>query len=179
MLCRAQSNPYYLGASAGGYAFWFSDVGDEVQYEGDGKEAGRMLSKRFVSLKDALAADWASMPRRMTKGYALLRAVWTTAPELFSTGVVPDVQGVLHALASQPCKETFKPSAENVRAWLNDEVAPFAPECEDIAICSVVGGVLANEVLKSISRKGEPAGNFFFYGQDLVASQGAVEKVGM
>ena len=178
-LCRAQSKPYYLGASAGGYAFWFSDLGDEVQYEGDGKEAGRMLSKRFVSLKDALAADWASMPRRMTKGYALLRAVWTTAPELFSTGVVPDVQGVLHALASQPCKETFKPSAENVRAWLNDEVAPFAPECEDIAICSVVGGVLANEVLKSISRKGEPAGNFFFYGQDLVASQGAVEKVGM
>ena len=94
-----------------------------------------------------------------------LRAVWTTAPELFSTGVVPDVQGVLHALASQPCKETFKPSAENVRAWLSDEVAPFAPECEDIAICSVVGGVLANEVLKSIAARASQQATSFSTGR--------------
>ena len=40
---------------------------------------------------------------------------------------------------------------------------------------AIVGGVLANELLKAVSRKGEPANNFFFY--DVGSGMGKVERL--
>lgn len=41
---------------------------------------------------------------------------------------------------------------------------------------AVVGGVLANEVLKSVSKRGEPVNNFFFF--SLADNVGLIESLG-
>lgn len=176
--CRSAGVPHYLGGSCGGFAFWFNDLGDEVAYEAEGKDAGKTCTKSFVPLATAMKADWKSLPRRACKGYALLRALFSAAPSAFRKGVV-DADAVLAAIDAQACKDALKPDKEKVRAWIAEDVAPNAPECEDVAVCSVAGGVLANEVLKSISRKGEPAANFYFYGTSILNGAGVIEKVGL
>jgi ubiquitin-like 1-activating enzyme E1 A len=42
-------------------------------------------------------------------------------------------------------------------------------------VSAVLGGVLANEVLKAVSRRGEPVNNFFFY--SLADGAGVVERM--
>ena len=44
------------------------------------------------------------------------------------------------------------------------------------AINAICGGVLANELLKAVSHKGEPVNNFFFF--SLTDSAGIVQRVG-
>jgi len=44
------------------------------------------------------------------------------------------------------------------------------------AIAAIVGGLLANEVIKSISHAEEPVCNFFCF--DVLSGKGAVEKLG-
>lgn len=44
------------------------------------------------------------------------------------------------------------------------------------AVNAIVGGVLANELLKAVSRKGEPANNLFLY--DVGSGVGKVQRLG-
>lgn len=44
------------------------------------------------------------------------------------------------------------------------------------AVNAICGGVLANELLKAVSHKGEPVNNFFFF--SLSDSAGIVQRVG-
>lgn len=44
------------------------------------------------------------------------------------------------------------------------------------AVNAICGGVLANEMLKAVSHKGEPVNNFFFFG--LSDGAGVVQRVG-
>ncbi len=44
------------------------------------------------------------------------------------------------------------------------------------AVNAICGGVLANEMLKAVSHKGEPVNNFFFFG--VSDGAGVVQRVG-
>ena len=59
----------------------------------------------------------------------------------------------------------------------NDLLEAYAHSEEDMpAINAIVGGVLANELIKAVGRKNEPVNNFFLF--SLVDGAGAVEKMG-
>jgi len=58
-----------------------------------------------------------------------------------------------------------------------DELAAYAQQGEDMpAINAIVGGVLANDLIKAVGRKGEPINNFFLF--SLFEGAGAVERMG-
>lgn len=42
-------------------------------------------------------------------------------------------------------------------------------------VSAVLGGVLANEVLKAVSRRGDPVNNFFFF--CLADGAGVIERI--
>ena len=63
-------------------------------------------------------------------------------------------------------------------AALPDELlAAYAAEAGDMpAINAIVGGVLANELIKAVGGKGEPVNNWFLY--SLAEGSGSVERMG-
>lgn len=63
-------------------------------------------------------------------------------------------------------------------AALPDELlAAYAAEAGDMpAINAIVGGVLANELIKAVGGKGEPLNNWFLY--SLAEGSGSVERMG-
>lgn len=55
------------------------------------------------------------------------------------------------------------------------DLAGGSPGGEMAPVNAIVGAVLANETLKAVSRKGEPANNFFFY--DVGSGVGKIERL--
>ena len=43
-------------------------------------------------------------------------------------------------------------------------------------VCAITGGILAQEIIKAVSKKDEPHNNFFFY--NGVDSSAIIEKIG-
>lgn len=81
----------------------------------------------------------------------------------------------LAALAAGVCSEAGVDPA----ALPADQLAAYAATEADMpAINAVVGGVLANELIKAAGRKGEPAVNNFFLFSLADGGQGAVERMG-
>lgn len=81
----------------------------------------------------------------------------------------------LAALAAGVCNEAGIDPA----ALPGDQLAAYAASEADMpAINAVVGGVVANEVIKAVGRKGEPAVNNFFLFSLADGGQGSVERMG-
>lgn len=82
-----------------------------------------------------------------------------------------DLPALLAAKARLLAEQGLPASAVDDRA-----LESYAADSEGMpAISAVVGGVLANEVLKAVSRKGDPLQNFFLY--SLADGAGAVARM--
>ena len=58
----------------------------------------------------------------------------------------------------------------------DDLIEEFLCDEHQPAVNAICGGVLANELLKAVSHKGEPVNNFFFF--DLSDNAGVVQRLG-
>lgn len=57
----------------------------------------------------------------------------------------------------------------------DDLIEEFLCDEHQPAVNAICGGVLANELLKAVSHKGEPVNNFFFF--DLSDNAGVVQRL--
>lgn len=188
-LCRDHRIKFFCGDVWGYYGYFFTDLGDheysmEVprkEAEGDREEAVEDLDaprkKRqkldsqlvtvketcsFCSLSNALATDWSKKAvkyfRRTPPTYFLIHSL-----QLFRDREGRDPTG------SASDKVTLAKLREDVIAkyQLNPELLPgeYSQWCvsELSPVCAVVGGVLAQEVIKAISAKDRPYMNSFLY----------------
>ena len=122
-------------------------------------EPPRVLS--FVPLEEALRVPWDALPRRCSPLFPALQVrdalerELGRAPGAADAGAALAARDALAAAAGVPL-ERAPPDAAAVALLEADGGQPAA--------CSVLGGVLANEVLKAATHKGEPVRNFFFFG---------------
>jgi len=122
-------------------------------------EPPRVLS--FVPLEEALRVPWDALPRRCSPLFPALQVrdalerELGRAPGAADGGAALAARDALAAAAGVPL-ERAPPDAAAVALLEADGGQPAA--------CSVLGGVLANEVLKAATHKGEPVRNFFFFG---------------
>ena len=180
----------FFGAFHGAAAcYYFTDLGNAHEYVpvgvpskdgkggGDGAQAdGNAPSvARFASLTDVFercGADWSKTTRRSPR--TPLAATLVRAFER-EHGRIPEQAD---AEAFFALSKTF---AE--RNGAKPDCVPedalrvvLAPSFESPAINAIVGGVLAQEVLKAVTRKGAPCGNFFVF--DAVSGQGVCHNLG-
>lgn len=181
----------FFGAFHGAAAcYFFTDLGNAHEYvpvgvpSKDGKAGGGDGARadgnapsvaRFASLTDVFercGADWSKTTRRSPR--TPLAATLVRAFER-EHGRIPEQAD---AEAFFALSKTF---AE--RHGAKPDCVPedalrvvLAPSFESPAINAIVGGVLAQEVLKAVTRKGAPCGNFFVF--DAVSGQGVCHNLG-
>ena len=119
----------------------------------------RLLS--FVSLEEALAVRWDAIPRRCSPLFPALQVRDALERELGRAPGAGDAEAALRARGRLAQEAGLPPE----RAPCDAAAATALLEADGghPAACSVVGGVLANEVLKAATHKGEPLRNFFFF----------------
>ncbi len=98
---------------------------------------------------------------------------------------LPELESRARQLAAAVREETTSNANDgaSLRDAISEDVMPAEVLREYVLgtselppVNAVVGGVLANEVLKSFSKKGEPINNFFFF--SLADNVGLIESLG-
>ncbi|XP_005219248.1 SUMO-activating enzyme subunit 1 isoform X1 [Bos indicus] len=159
----------------------------------------------FCSVKEALEVDWSSDKakaalKRTTPDYFLLQEFFL----VLKTGVpllrdfLPSLTIIQRALVllkfrtdkgRDPSSDTFGEDSELLLQIRNDvldalgvnpDLLPedFVRYCfsEMAPVCAVVGGILAQEIVKALSQRDPPHNNFFFF--DGMKGNGIVECLG-
>lgn len=199
-ICRAEKVLFYAGDVFGFFGFSFMDlisheyveeVTQQVEQESEGAD-GEPASKKqkttetktvkkamtFVSLAETLNVDWstelyAKRIRRMDPSFFLLQVLFNFQSE---TGHSPRPNEretdltQLKEMRDQTLENLSVPTTKITDEMLNLLFAELSP------VCAIVGGVLAQEVIKAISNKDAPHNNYFFY--NPLESCGVVETIG-
>ena len=148
----------------------------------------------FVSLAETLEVDWSSelyakRIRRMDPSFFLLQVLFNFQSE---TGHTPRPNEretdltMLKEMRDQTLENlsvpTTKITDEMLSKLIYDPVVNYLIFPADLLfaelspVCAIVGGVLAQEVIKAISNKDAPHNNYFFY--NPLESCGVVETIG-
>ena len=178
-VCRERKIAFFLTESSSNHGYFFSDLGDAFEFierkkhdsdnNEDGKESA-LLTKPFESFGSAIQkTSFANFkPKRSCKFTPIFCALKQL--ELMEN-LKPTLEEVREHISKLPDgdKVVDGVSLEDLALFLDNRI-------EMPAIAAIVGGLLANEVIKSISHAEEPVCNFFCF--DVLSGKGAVEKLG-
>ncbi|KZO93636.1 hypothetical protein CALVIDRAFT_485647 [Calocera viscosa TUFC12733] len=184
--CRKQGKQFYAGGTLGSYGYAFCDLGEHSYVSQDKtKPNAPQIRKTFkyASLSTALKASWSHLSKRDTKElnpevvFSIL-AVWEYSAR---HGVMPNSYDTVHELqaianellgAAQVNKLVLKAMPEK-HVELLATTAPY----EISPVCAVLGGFLAQDMLKAIGGREAPMANLFTF--DGMGGGGTVCRLGM
>uniref|UniRef100_A0A2K5NHA8 SUMO1 activating enzyme subunit 1 n=1 Tax=Cercocebus atys TaxID=9531 RepID=A0A2K5NHA8_CERAT len=136
----------------------------------------------FCPVKEALEVDWSSEKakaalKRTTSDYFLLQGEASNLLKFYTFNTI------------YPSSDTYEEDSELLLQIRNDvldslgispDLLPedFVSYCfsEMAPVCAVVGGILAQEIVKALSQRDPPHNNFFFF--DGMKGNGIVECLG-
>lgn len=193
-LCFENNIKFFSGDVFGFYGYSFADLGTheylhekvkkEKPKEGEEKTAENetVVTKEkmvFTRLEDELAFKWDADTPELKKKLRL------TSNTYFILRVFQEFLEQHSRRPSLSSLETDSKELQNIRIKvLNKLGAPEKVIPEDFCqfgfgelspVCAVVGGVLAQEIIKAVSQKDAPHNNFFFY--NAVNNDGMVNKI--
>jgi len=199
-ICRAEKVLFYAGDIFGFYGFSFMDLVsheyvEEVKEtkEADEKDKEPAAKKQkvqdmetktvkkamtFVSMADTMKVDWSSemynkRVKRMDPSFFLLQVLFEFQSEM---GRKPS------PASKQEDIEKLKKLRDSVLEKMKIPVTKVTDAMMDVLfgelspVCAIVGGVMAQEIIKAISNKDAPHNNYFFY--NPIESCGVVETIG-
>ncbi|KAJ4869562.1 SUMO-activating enzyme subunit 1A [Raphanus sativus] len=128
----------------------------------------------FPSFQEAISVPWKLLPRRTAKLYFAMRVI-----EVFEESErrkhgecsVLDLATVLE-VKKKLC-EANSVSESHIPDSLLERL--ISGTIEFPPACAIVGGILAQEVIKAVSGKGDPVKNFFYY--DAQDGKGVMEDI--
>ena len=201
-ICRAEKVLFYAGDIFGFYGFSFMDLvsHEYVEEVTETKEAGATdepaakkqktvetetknvkKAMTFVSLAETLKVDWSSelysrRVKRMDPSFFLLQILFDFQSE---NGRKPGPKTKAEDVAKlQKLRDTVLERMkvpEKMKEKLDDSMLEVVFG-ELSPVCAIVGGVVAQEIIKAISNKDAPHNNYFFY--NPMESCGVVETIG-
>lgn len=129
----------------------------------------------YPSLQEAISVSWNDLPRKTTKLYFAMRVLENYE---LSEGRCPgkttlsDMPAVLARMKDMCHKMSFNES--QIPAALMERLLA-AGNKEHPPVCAILGGILGQEVIKSISCKGDTIKNFFYF--DAADGKGVIENI--
>ncbi|KAL4450085.1 hypothetical protein ABPG77_010754 [Micractinium sp. CCAP 211/92] len=178
--CRQAGVPFYAGASRGIYGWAFADLQEhryveerkEEQADGSTSKSVEEHTARFARWNEALGCSLRGVSlKRLSKLYLLLRAAARFEQQHGRFPAAADADALAAAWADEAGAAGVDAAALPAEA-----LAAYASDGEDMpAINAIVGGVVANEVIKAVGRKGAPINNLFLF--SLLDGAGAVERM--
>ena len=198
-LARAAGAKIFAGAVRGYAADFVADLGDAFEHVVEtnaSSEPTKTTTKTatFVSLRAAMSSSWSDLGAGREGGTRRVNrlAAAATACAAFekARGKPPSGKADLAAMIAQiPALELqnglkpgwMKPEAlvEYTGGLSDASDAEVDAECvvaESPAVAAVAGGVLAQEMLRAVTKVGEPVRNAFFF--SAADGQGTVENLG-
>ncbi|KAI9057470.1 hypothetical protein FKP32DRAFT_1598195 [Trametes sanguinea] len=177
--CRRLNKPFYAGGTYGLLGYIFCDLlqHDYIAPDRSGqKDASKNVKNTavYVPLKTALQHRWTGMTRRQTKElnpaivFAVL-AVWEY--EALHQGALPDDPSAAAELESIANKliadaQVNRQTLPSMPKELIETMASTAAH-EISPVCAVVGGLLAQDILKALAAREPPIANFFTFDGNL------------
>ncbi|CAL5085901.1 unnamed protein product [Urochloa decumbens] len=142
------------------------------------KKPGRETEQQelaYPSLQEAISVPWNNLPRKTTKLYFAMRVLENyELSEGCSPGetTLSDIPAVLARMKDMCNKMSLNES--HIPAALMERLLA-AGKKEHPPVCAILGGILGQEVIKSISCKGDPIKNFFYF--DAADGKGVIEDI--
>jgi len=184
--CRAGGKMFYAGGTMGWYGWAFADLGEHSFASSDKNKPTAPQTRKtytYAPLPTALNASWSHLSKRDTKELnpAVVFSILSVWEYQARHGSLPE--------GEENVKELVAIGDELVRAaGVNKLVLKTMPSehLERLAttaafelspICAVLGGVLAQDMLKAIGGREAPMANFFAF--DGMVGGGTVSRLGM
>ncbi|KAI8978844.1 hypothetical protein BD414DRAFT_421743 [Trametes punicea] len=177
--CRRFNKPFYAGGTYGLLGYIFCDLlqHDYIAPDRSGqKDTAKNVKNTavYVPFKTALQHRWAGMSRRQTKElnpaivFTVL-AIWEY--QAVHQGALPDDPATAAELESIANKliteaEVNRQTLPSIPRELIDTMATTAAH-ELSPVCAVVGGLLAQDILKALAAREPPIANFFTFDGNL------------
>ncbi|KAJ6619532.1 hypothetical protein B0H10DRAFT_2026134 [Mycena sp. CBHHK59/15] len=162
--CRRSKKPFYAGGTYGLLGYIFCDLLHHDYVAPNDRSAPKetqkniKLSATYPPLSEALHHRWTGLTKRQTKElnpavvFAIL-AIWeyqTRHGQLpTGSGDVAELQSIANAMIS-----VADVKSRSVSATASHEFSP---------VCAIVGGMLAQDVLKTLAARDPPIANFFTF----------------
>uniref|UniRef100_I1R0C6 THIF-type NAD/FAD binding fold domain-containing protein n=2 Tax=Oryza glaberrima TaxID=4538 RepID=I1R0C6_ORYGL len=124
---------------------------------------------------EAISVPWKNLPRKTTKLYFAMRVLEnyeSSEGRNACEASLSDLPAVL-ALRKDMCDKMSSSESQIPTALLERLLA--AGKKQHPPVCAILGGILGQEVIKSISGKGDPIKNFFYY--DAADGKGIAEDI--
>eukprot|EP00761_Pharyngomonas_kirbyi_P001504 gb/GECH01001508.1/.p1 GENE.gb/GECH01001508.1/~~gb/GECH01001508.1/.p1 ORF type:complete len:343 (+),score=89.38 gb/GECH01001508.1/:1-1029(+) len=175
--CRSNNVLFFATDSFGFLAVFFADLGSSFSFVVESKTGSKTttVNKKisFTDLKTVIQdSDWSKI-RRLSSTFAAIQLLY----KIRSSSNKEKRESFRDQLLSE--KETFLKSHNLSPDFItNDYLSKIADmlDTELSPVSAVVGGLLGQEIIKVISRKGEPVNNYFIYdGLEMFA--GFIETV--
>ncbi|GLI60826.1 hypothetical protein VaNZ11_002937 [Volvox africanus] len=182
-LCRQLSKQLFAGEVRGASSFAFVDLGPRHVYTVQGDPEEKVVEYR--SFRDAMKTDLKAVNKRTHPLYLALRACWEfeeahcrsaggpadvaevqdVAQRLASAVPAGNTAAAMKALIPEALVEGFVLDGAAVApGGASDLVQEAAQPLGELApVCAVVGGVVANNVLRAVSHFNPPLRNLFCY----------------
>jgi len=171
-LARRAQAQFFASDTFGFFGFMFEDLGDVFSYERtiENEKEGTKETKRqvtgFVELENAFRGFWKLNTSLMFVMLLVLHSFWekhkrnpkSDQSDLAELVSLRDAQ-IAQQISSQP-------NPPNFRKLKNDNfIATFTQQigAELSPVCAIVGGIVAQEIVRAICRNEEPLKNFFTY----------------
>lgn len=200
--CRDAGASFFYGECRATVANFFADLGPNFRYavergrsnaaEKDGDAANNaaadaaVVVSSFVPLREAVSCEWCTLGNGREGGVRRvnrLAPAWLLSKRFERSFNRPptaeDVPAMLEEVPALEKEHGVKPGWLGDARWAVEDVVAGGSsggDGESPAVAAVVGGILAQEVLRSVTGKGEPVRNSFFFG--VRNGQGTVENVG-
>ncbi|TBU26012.1 hypothetical protein BD309DRAFT_749915 [Dichomitus squalens] len=177
--CRKMHKPFYSGGTYGLLGYIFCDL-LQHDYIAPDRSSQKDVAKNvkntavYVSLRTALQHRWTGMTRRQTKELnpaipLAVLAIWEF--QATHAGALPDDPAAapeLEAIANKLIAEAdvHKQVLPSIPKELVETLSTTAAH-EISPVCAVVGGLLAQDILKALAAREPPIANFFTFDGNL------------
>ncbi|KAI0916767.1 hypothetical protein AcV7_005840 [Taiwanofungus camphoratus] len=173
--CRRVGKPFYSGGTYGLLGYIFCDLLTHDYIAPDrstAKETTKNVKNTtmYCPLKTALEHRWTGMTRRQTKELnpaAVFTVLTLWEYQSAHGGAIPDdvneapvLEGIANGLLAKV--DVNKQAIPSISRDLIETVAHTAAH-ELSPVCAVVGGMLAQDVLKALAARESPIANFFVF----------------
>ncbi|KAI9443254.1 hypothetical protein H4582DRAFT_2109615 [Lactarius indigo] len=174
--CRRSKKPLYAGGTYGLLGYIFCDLLEHEYIAPKNGAKDVRVTVSYSPLREALEHRWSGIPRRQTKSLNpavvfIILALWEL--QSIHQGHLPD--DIEYADELESVANTLIAKAE-----VNKDVFPAIPRelaHEFAPVSAVVGGMLAQDILKALGVREAPLANFFTF--DGSTGGGTVVRMGM
>lgn len=172
-ICRANGTGFYWDDSFGLDGCFVTDLGDSFEFKNDPPNNTKLEVLGYPSLLDVIQKPWNLLASKFSP-LSITFLKWRVLTQFRDLNAGRSPRSEDFATVMTIAMDLMAHNAVDPTTLTEDTIATLC-NCADagmnMSICAVVGGFLAQEVIKAVSRQGRPMMNVFVFSADDCAGR--------